>query len=326
VQNQAASRSKAAVGIVLLASRPMASPRNTGHNTGHTAGHTAGRNASDPAALLDATLERWHALGWPAPEVWLVSGSGLAVDLGPPCHGPVPLSELLPFALEGVVGHPMEVELLEPVPGRRVLYQRGRVHGYQGHPPAEVVAHVRLAAELGTRTLVMTNAAGGLDPDYQPGDLVAVSDHLNLTGWNPLHGGVPAEWGPQFPDLVGAYSPDLRRRLRDKAQKLGISLFEGVYAGLAGPSYETPAEVRMLRALGADLAGMSTVLEVIAARHRGLRSLVVSLVSNLAAGVTGEPLDHDEVLAAGRAAAERVRELLGALLRDEALYGAGSGS
>lgn len=276
---------------------------------------------TDASKLLDATLERWRDLGWPAPDLLLVSGSGLAVGLGEPLRGPIPLSELLPFPTEGVVGHPMEVALLEPVPGHRVLYHRGRVHGYQGYPPAEVVAHVRLAARLGARTLVMTNAAGGLDPDHRPGDLVAVSDHLNLTGWNPLHGGVPADWGPQFPDMVNAYDPELRRLLHGKAEGLGIALREGVYAGLSGPSYETPAEVRMLRTLGADLAGMSTVLEVIAARHLGMRCLVVSLVTNPAAGVTGEPLDHDEVLEAGRAAAGRVRRLLGALLRDEAAYG-----
>lgn len=284
----------------------------------HTGAH------ADAAALLDATLERWRSLDWPAPDLLLVSGSGLAVDLGEPLRGPIPLGELLPFPTAGVVGHPMEVALLEPVPGRRVLYHRGRVHGYQGHPPAEVVAHVRLAATLGARTLVMTNAAGGLDPEHRPGDLVAVSDHLNLTGWNPLHGGVPAEWGPQFPDMVNAYDPELRRRLQRKAEELGIALREGVYAGLPGPSYETPAEVRMLRTLGADLAGMSTVLEVIAARHLGMRCLVASLVTNPAAGVTGEPLDHDEVLEAGKAAAGRVRRLLGALLRDEAAYEAPS--
>jgi purine-nucleoside phosphorylase len=280
------------------------------------------RNLTDAAELLDATLDRWEGLGWPAPDLLLVSGSGLAVDLGEPLRGPVPLGELLPFPTEGIEGHPMEVALLEPIPGRRALYHRGRVHGYQGHPPAEVVAHVRLAGHLGARTLVMTNAAGGLDPDHRPGDLVAVSDHLNLTGWNPLHGGVPAEWGPRFPDMVGAYDPELRRLLHAKAEELGIALREGVYAGLAGPSYETPAEVRMLQTLGANLAGMSTVQEVIAARHLGMRCGVVSLVTNPAAGVTGEPLDHDEVLEAGREAAGRVRSLLTALLRDPAAYGA----
>jgi len=275
---------------------------------------------ADAAGLLDATLERWDALGWPAPDLLLVSGSGLAVDLGEPAYGPIGLDDLMPFPCVGIVGHPMEVTMLEPVPGRRVLYHRGRVHGYQGHPPAEVVAHVRLAAHLGAKTLVMSNAAGGLNPVFQPGDLVAVSDHLNLTGWNPLHGGVPESWGPQFPDMVHAYDPGLRRLLHTQAEALGVPLQEGVYAGLTGPSYETPAEVRMLQALGADLAGMSTVQEVIAARHLGMRCLVVSLVTNPAAGVTGEPLDHDEVLEAGQAAAAQVRSLLTAFLKNQTAY------
>lgn len=275
---------------------------------------------TDAAELLDTTEDNWKTLGWPAPDLLLVSGSGLAVDLGAPTHGPVPLDALMPFPCEGIVGHPMEVALLEPVPGRRVLYHRGRVHGYQGHPPAEVVAHVRLAAHLGARTLAMSNAAGGLNPTHQPGDLVAVSDHINLSGWNPLHGGVPESWGPQFPDMVHAYDPELRRLLGSKARELEIPLQQGVYAGLSGPSYETPAEVKMLQTLGADLAGMSTVQEVIAARHLGMRCLVLSLVTNPAAGVTGEPLDHDEVLEAGQAAAGQVRKLLTAFLRDETVY------
>lgn len=274
----------------------------------------------DLTSSLDTTLERWTQRGWPRPDVLLVSGSGLAVDLGEPTHGPLPLAELLPFPVEGVVGHPMEVTMLEPAPGRRVLYQRGRVHSYQGHSAAETVFHVRLAHFLGAHTLVMSNASGGLRPEHRPGDLVAVTDHLNLTGLNPLRGRLPEAWGPQFPDMVGAYDPELRRLLTGHARRLGIRLLEGVYAGLAGPSYETPAEVRMLQALGADLAGMSTVLEVIAARHLGMRSLVLSLVTNQAAGVTGEPLDHEEVLEAGQAAAVRVRGLLGALLSDEAVY------
>lgn len=286
-----------------------------------TAPSTPAARESESAALLEATRERWQALGWPSPDLLLVSGSGLAVDLGEAVAGPVPLADLLPFPVEGIVGHPMELALLEPLPGRRVLYQRGRVHSYQGHSAAQTVAHVRLAAHLGAGALVMTNAAGGLDPDHEPGDLVMLEDHLNLTGLNPLRGPVPETWGPRFPSMVEAYDPELRRLLAEHAGRLGVPLKRGVYAGLAGPSYETPAEVRMLRTLGADLAGMSTVLEVIAARHMGLRCAVVSLVSNLAAGVTGEPLDHEEVLEAGREAAQDVQALLGAFLRDEAVYG-----
>jgi purine-nucleoside phosphorylase len=274
-----------------------------------------------PAALVAATRERYDALRWPAPEVLLVSGSGLAVDLGAPVAGPVPLADLLPFPVRGVAGHPLQVSLLEPLPGHRVLYQQGRLHAYQGYTPHQVVLLVRLAAELGATTLVMTNASGGLLPDLAAGDLVAVQDHLNLTGSNPLYGELPAAWGPQFPDLTRAYDPALRALLAATARELAVPLREGVYAGLAGPSYETPAEVRMLRRLGGTVAGMSTVLEVIAARHRGLRCLVLSLVSNPGAGVTDTPLHHGEVLEAGERAAESVRRLLGAVLRREELYG-----
>ncbi len=262
---------------------------------------------------LEAAVEAWKRLGWPAPGAMLVSGSGLAVDFeeGPPS---VPLGELLPFHVHAVEGHPHAVELLFADGERPVLYQKGRLHSYQGYDAHQTVLAVRLGARLGARTLVMTNAAGGLRATQQPGDLVLIRDHLNLTGLNPLRGEPPADWGPRFPDMVNAYDPALRELARREAGALGLELSEGVYAGLAGPSYETPAEVAMLQTLGADLAGMSTVLEVIAARHLGMRCLCMSLVSNLAAGVTDEPLDHADVLAAGQAAAATVKKLLAALL------------
>lgn len=271
------------------------------------------------AAQIDAAVARWRALGRPAPAVAVVAGSGLAVDLGAPLAGPEPLADWLPFPVRAVPGHGHQLELLAGAPGRPVLYFRGRIHGYQGYAPAEVVFPVRLAARLGARVLVMTNAAGGVRPEWPAGTLAAVSDHLNLTGSNPLSGEPPAEWGPRFPDLADAYDPGLRGLAREHAARLGFALAEGVYAGLAGPSYETAAEVHMLRVLGADLVGMSTVHEVIAARHLGLRCLVLSLVTNPGAGVVANPLSHDEVLAAGRAAAGRVRALLGALLADPRL-------
>lgn len=271
------------------------------------------------AAELAAAAARWKALGRPAPDVALVAGSGLAVDLGATLVGPEPLADWVPFAVGAIAGHRHELELFEPRPGRRVLYFRGRIHGYQGYDPAEVVFPIRWAAQLGARVLVMTNAAGGIRPEWPAGTLAAVTDQLNLTGRNPLFGEPPLDWGPRFPDLVDAYDPDLRALAHEHARRLGLDLAEGVYAGLPGPSYETPAEVRMLRALGADLVGMSTVLEVIAARHLGLRCLVLSLVANPGAGVTPTPLTHEEVLEVGRAATERVRALLGALLADPRL-------
>jgi purine-nucleoside phosphorylase len=271
------------------------------------------------AAELEAACARWLAAGRPAPDVVLVAGSGLAMPLGEPVAGPEPLRDWLPFTVESVAGHDHSLELLEPRPGRHVLYYRGRLHSYQGYDAAQVVFPVRLAALLGARTLLMTNAAGGIRADWPAGTLALVADQLNLTGLNPLRGNPPERWGPRFPDMVEAYDRALRELARRHAERLGFDLPEGVYAGLAGPSYETPAEIRMLRALGADLAGMSTVLEVIAARHLGLRCLVLSLVSNPAAGVTGRPLDHEEVLAAGREAAGRVGALLRALLADPGL-------
>lgn len=190
--------------------------------------------------------------------------------------------------------------------GVPVLVQQGRVHLYEGVGPAEVVACVRSAAALGCRLFVVTNAAGGLDPEMAPGDLMLTTDHLNLTGTTPL-------LGPAFVDMAAAYDPALRDVARKAADGLGQELTEGVYAGLRGPAYETPAEVRMLRTLGADAVGMSTVLEVIAARERGLRVLGFSLITNVHRP-GGTPTDHADVLAAGREAGPRLAALLRAAL------------
>jgi purine-nucleoside phosphorylase len=267
-------------------------------------------------AELEEAVARWRAAGRPAPDIALVAGSGLSIDLGKPAVGPEPLADWLPFPVRPVPGHHHEVELLDLPSGHRVLYCRGRLHGYQGYEPGDVVFPVRFAALLGAKTLVMTNAAGGVRPEWPSGTLVAVSDQLNLTGRNPLWGEPPSEWGPRFPDLSEAFPVELRALARKHARHLGLNLVEGVYAGLPGPSYETPAEVRMLRHLGADLVGMSTVHEIIAACHMGLRCLVISLVTNPGAGVTDTPLTHQEVLEAGRDASARLKALFGALLAD----------
>jgi purine-nucleoside phosphorylase len=272
-----------------------------------------------PAQDLDFALEAWRKLGWPAPAAMVVTGSGLGVDLGAPIAAPVPLGQFLPFESHAVVGHAHRVELLEPRPGRRVLYVRGRLHFYQGYDPHQTVLPIRLAAALGAKVLILTNAAGGLDPQDTPGTLRLLADQLNLTGQNPLRGELPAAWGPRFPDMTGAYDPALRALFQQAASAQGFELREGIYAGLAGPSYETPAEIRMLGRLGADLVGMSTVLEVIAARHMGLRCAGLSLVTNLAAGVVEGALSHDEVLEAGQAAAGKVQQLLAAVLTADGL-------
>jgi purine-nucleoside phosphorylase len=280
-------------------------------------------NALHPAAQIEEGVAAWQARGWPTPDVIFVSGSGLGVELGQPAFGPVPLGEVLPFPVHSLVGHNHEAEIhrvaLSDGGARHVLYCRGRIHAYQGYNAHQTVYAVRLGARLGARVLLMTNAAGGMNPALHPGDLVLVRDHLNLSGLNPLVGQLPPEWGPQFPDMVRAYNPALRATIQKAAQALGIPLQEGVYAGLLGPTYETAAEVQMLRTLGADLAGMSTVLEVIAAHHMGVRCAVLSLVTNLAAGVSPEPLDHDEVLEAGNQARGVVGQLLGAILADPLL-------
>ena len=268
----------------------------------------------DLVTPLKEAIDRWDALGWARPRVAVVSGSGLAVDLGERIHGPITLEYLLPFSCHAVEGHPHEVEVLLPRPDRPVLYYRGRLHSYQGYSAYETVFPIRLAALLGAKVLILTNATGGLRPDQRPGDLMLIRDHINLTGLNPLRGQLPAEWGPRFPDMGTAYDPGLRALARHLAEELGIPLSEGVYAGLAGPSYETPAEVRMLQTLGGDVAGMSTVLEVLAAHPMGLRCLGLSMISNPAAGLSDTPVDHADVLAAAQTAAASLQKLLEALL------------
>lgn len=268
---------------------------------------------------LKEAVDRWDALGWARPQAAVVSGSGLAVDLGERIHGPISLEYLLPFPCHPVEGHPHEAEVLLPIPGRPVLYYRGRLHSYQGYSAYETVFPIRLAALLGAKVLILTNATGGLHLEQRPGDLMLIRDHINLTGLNPLRGQLPPEWGPRFPDMGAAYDPSLRALAHRLAGDLGVVLSEGVYAGLAGPSYETPAEVRMLQQMGGDVAGMSTVLEVLAAHPMGVRCLGLSMISNPAAGLSDAPVVHADVLAAGRTAAESVQKLLGALLREPGL-------
>lgn len=235
-------------------------------------------------------------------DVAVVLGSGwrpAAAALGSPT-AVLPQADVPGFAPPTAVGHTGEL-MSTRIGERRVLVLVGRVHAYEGHDLRHVVHPVRAACAAGARIVVLTNAAGGLRPDLAVGQPVLISDHLNLTARSPLV-------GPQFVDLTDAYAP----RLRELARQGDPGLAEGVYAGLPGPHYETPAEVRMLRALGADLVGMSTVHETIAARAAGAEVLGVSLVTNLAAGISGEPLSHAEVLAAGAASASR----MGALLAD----------
>ena len=255
----------------------------------------------DPADLaLRAAQVIGERTGVPEHDVAIVLGSGwrLAVSaLGSPT-AVLPQADVPGFAPPTAVGHTGEL-ISARIGEHRVLVLVGRVHAYEGHDLCHVVHAVRAACAAGARIVVLTNAAGGLRPDLAMGQPVLISDHLNLTARSPLV-------GPQFVDLTDAYAP----RLRDLARQVDPGLAEGVYAGLQGPHYETPAEVRMLRMLGADLVGMSTVHETIAARAAGAEVLGVSLVTNLAAGISGEPLSHAEVLGAGAESASRMGALL----------------
>ena len=233
-------------------------------------------------------------------DVAVVLGSGWSpavAALGSPTAA-LPQADVPGFAPPRAAGHAGEL-LSVPVGAHRVLVLAGRIHAYEGHDLQHVVHPVRAACAAGARIVVLTNAAGGLRPDLAVGQPVLISDHLNLTARSPLI-------GAQFVDLTDAYAP----RLRALARECDPELTEGVYAALPGPHYETPAEIRMLRVLGADLVGMSTVHETIAARAAGAEVLGVSLVTNLAAGMTGAPLSHAEVLAAGAASAARMGSLL----------------
>lgn len=266
---------------------------------------------------LHEAVKQWDARGWPRPQVMVVTGSGLAsTDLGKRVAGPVSWGEILPFPVRGIEGHPLAVELFEPVDGRVVLFSRGRLHAYQGYTPAQVVFTVRLAALLGAKVLILTNSSGGLRPDQKTGDLMLLRDHINRTGGNPLYGVFPEEWGPQFPDMASAYDPALRRRIQNLAGEIEVDISEGVYVSVLGPSYETPAEVVMFRNAGGDAVGMSTALEIIAGHHMGLACGALSLISNPAAGVTDEVLDHADVLERGKAASVKISKLLARLLVD----------
>jgi purine-nucleoside phosphorylase len=246
------------------------------------------------------------------PRVGVVLGSGLgAWAEGLASAVRVPYPRIPGMATSTVPGHAgnLCVGRAGDVP---VACLQGRVHLYEGYEPARVVFGVRLLARLGCRAVLLTNAAGGLEVGWAPGDLMLVTDHLNLMGRNPLNGPNDDALGPRFPDMTVAYDPDLRALAKAAASSCGVSLREGVYAGLLGPTYETPAEIRMLRTLGANAVGMSTVPEVIALRHMGVRTAAISCITNMAAGMSGNKLDHREVEATATATRDRFTGLLSA--------------
>ena len=245
-----------------------------------------------------------------APVVGVVLGSGLgsfadAVDDAVA----IPYGDLPGWPVSTAVGHAGEL-VLGTFGGVSIAVLNGRAHLYEGHAPERVVFGIRVLGQLGIRSLVLTNACGAIDPAVPPGRLVAISDHLNLQGSSPLVGPNDETLGPRFPDMSDAYDPEYRRLAHDAAARLGLELGEGVYAAWLGPAFETPAEIRMMRVLGADLVGMSTVPEVLAARHMGIRCLALSCVTNAAAGVTDAPIEHEQVLAVGARAAGDLVALL----------------
>jgi purine-nucleoside phosphorylase len=259
---------------------------------------------------VQAAAESVRSASTTIPDVAIVLGSGLgsfASSLGSGVS--IPYADIPNWPVSSVVGHEGRLVIGE-IAGRRVAALSGRAHFYEGHDLRTVTFATRVLGVLGVKTLVLTNAAGGINTAFAPGDLMVIDDHINLLGSNPLVGPNDERFGVRFPDLTHVYSRRLRRLADDTAAAQGIALRHGVYAACHGPSYETPAEVRYLRLIGADAVGMSTVPEAIVARHMGIEVLGISCITNFAAGVLPQPLDHAEVLET----AQRVRLTFIALL------------
>lgn len=229
------------------------------------------------------------------PGVGLILGSGLG-DFAESVEDQTAVSyeEIPHFKKAGVVGHAGRL-VLGKVGGISVVVMQGRYHYYEGHDMADVIFPIRVLARLGIGSLLLTNAAGGLGRDLCPGDLMIIRDHINLMGVNPLRGSNDDRLGPRFPDMSQVYDPGFQEAIASEQANIGLDPKRGVYAGLSGPSYETPAEIRMLSTLGADAVGMSTVPEAICARHMGLKVAGISCITNLAAGISAQPLSHAEV-------------------------------
>jgi purine-nucleoside phosphorylase len=248
-----------------------------------------------------------------APEIFLVLGSGLGgLADGLEDTVAIPFRDVPGFPQVGVAGHAGRL-ICGVLEGKRVLMQAGRFHFYEGHPPEIVLAPVRLAASLGARTLILTNAAGGMAEGLEPGSLMLLADHLNLMGRSPLAGPVQ-EPEERFPDMSEPYDASLRERAKELAAGLGIPLQEGTYAAVLGPSYETPAEIRFLKGVGAHAVGMSTVPEAITAKALGMQVVGFSLITNKASGMGDTPLDHKEVLEVGKDSGEALKTLVRALI------------
>jgi len=248
-------------------------------------------------------------LGDKQPVAWLVLGSGLG-EFAKNCVDPIiiPYADIPNFPKTTVAGHAGQL-VAGNVSGKFVVIQQGRWHLYEGHDPETVVIGIRTMHHLGIKQLIVTNAAGGVNTSFKPGDLMLMTDHINNLGLNPLVGPNDDRFGPRFPDM-SAYTPECLELVRKAAASCGVKIVEGVYQANRGPSYETPAEVRMARVLGADAVGMSTVPEVIAARHQGAKVIGISCITNMAAGILKQPLNHQEVTETAKMASEAFTKLV----------------
>lgn len=259
-------------------------------------------------AFLESKLET-------KPETGLILGSGLGI-LADEIENPViiPYSDIPHFPVSTVPGHQGQF-VFGRLGGKNVVCMQGRFHYYEGYELQEVTLPVRVMKRLGIDSLIVTNAAGGINESFKPGDLMLIEDHINMLGDNPLRGKNDDSFGPRFPDMTQAYDPGLREVAAAAAAELGVDLKKGVYAAYCGPSFETPAEIKFLRIAGADAVGMSTVPEVIIANHCGIKSLGISCITNMAAGITKNKLDHKEVMEIANIVRERfaglIKEILG---------------
>lgn len=245
-----------------------------------------------------------------APRVAVVLGSGLGGVADSVADATeIPYDEIPHFMRSTVEGHAGKL-VIGALGGVDVVVMKGRFHFYEGYSMEEATLPVRVFALMGIRSLVLTNAAGGVDPKLSPGSLMIITDHINLMGDNPLRGPNDDRFGPRFQDMTAVYTPSYIEIAKDAAREMGVNLAEGVYVGLRGPSYETPAEIRMMQKIGGDAVGMSTVPEVIAARHSGLKVLAFSCITNVAAGLTAAEIDHSEVMEVGARAGRQLADLI----------------
>jgi len=248
------------------------------------------------------------------PKIALVLGSGLGAFADALTDAVrISYAQIPSFPRSTAIGHAGQL-VIGNSQGITVAAMQGRTHLYEGYSAKEVSFPIRVFTRMGIKAVILTNAAGGINLKYSQGALVAIRDHINLQGQNPLVGPNDERFGPRFPDMTQAYSTAYREIAAAAAQKLGMTLHDGVYVALLGPSYETPAEIRSLRTIGADLVGMSTVAEVIAARHMGLKVLAISCVTNMAAGILDQPINHEEVLETGKRVQKQFEALLRAVL------------